>query len=152
MTWFARTTRLLYYWLPPVLWMGLMLWWSANAFRVGAPSVLLSWDKLAHAVYFGSVALLVMRALIGDLRWSLRYAATAAFLFTVLYGAWDEYRQGFDPARTRELGDFAADVAGALCVFAAAGLLRLRQRRSPTPASGRPPARAGSPLSGNEKV
>jgi VanZ family protein len=128
-----RVSHILYYWLPPLLWVGLMTLSSRLSFRDGAPDWVSGRDKLVHAVYFGGFALLLLRSLRGHLRWHWKFASLAAFLFTVGYGGWDEYQQGFDPNRMRDIGDFIADVIGALSVFAVALLTRLLPPSAPSP-------------------
>lgn len=108
---------LLGYWLPPVLLVAAMGLYSANALPHGPPLWMIRRDKLVHAIFFGSVALLVMRALRGGHRWTAWWAALGAFLLTVVYGGWDEYQQGGNPARNQDIRDWYADVIGSSVVF-----------------------------------
>ena len=62
--------KLLWYWLPPILLVVTMALYSANALPHGPPIWMLRRDKLVHGIFFGTVAVLVMRALRGGHRWT----------------------------------------------------------------------------------
>lgn len=125
--------KLLRYWLPPILLLVTMALYSANALPHRPPIWMLRRDKLVHGIFFGTVAVLVMRALRGGHRWTTWWAATGAFLFTVLYGGWDEYQQGHNPARNQDLHDWYADIIGSSTVFLSATAKSLLARRSSQP-------------------
>lgn len=81
-----------------------------------APFGLLGFDKLAHAVLFAVQAVLLARAL-GDQRW-----LWVAFVGAAAFAAFTEWQQKFILTRSMELGDFLADLVGAvfgLALFAA---------------------------------
>lgn len=73
-------------------------------------------DKLAHFFFYGLVGTLVFRALrvrfLSHRRWAL------AFLITMSLGIGEEVVQHFNPNRSFELADWAADTAGALVAIA----------------------------------
>lgn len=84
-------------------------------------------DKLIHAVEYGGLALLVCFA-VGRPR---RIAALVAVIVAGGYGAVDEVHQSFVPNRSSTVGDWIADVTGAL-VVSLAWLYRLRERGDET--------------------
>lgn len=141
------------YWLPVVLWMGLIFSGSTDLFssqrtsRIIGP--LLRWfnpnisDETVRAVQavlrkgwhvteYSALALLLWRARRKPMKedprpWSWREAALAVFL-TAVYAATDEFHQWFVPSRGASAGDVLLDTFGA-----AAGILLLwwsgRRRR-----------------------
>ena len=105
-----------YKWLP-VLSMLLIIVLVGNLFYLGAKPVAVGlfpapWDKLAHAVTFGTLAVL----------WSLVFRAQRPWLALVLVaavGAADEIHQIWLPGRSADITDFLTDVAAAGLVVAA---------------------------------
>lgn len=103
----------LWHWLPPLAWMGLIFFLSAQPDLPHAPG---PWfdtllKKVGHALAFGILAWLYLRALRG------RFPATATLRLVsaglaVLYAASDEYHQTFVPGRKGRLFDVGVDTAG----------------------------------------
>ncbi len=118
------------YWLPPLIWMGLLFFVSAQPDPPGPPQPLLNelYTIIGHFIAYGFLAFWWYRALRsvpslaggGELH---SHVARIAFLATVLYGASDEFHQSFVPGRDASLLDLMVDVAGA------AGALILISRR-----------------------
>jgi VanZ family protein len=111
-------------WLPPVLLMGLIFFFSAQpSLDSGLGWIDTVGRKLVH---FGEYALLcflwwrLLRTRLPD-----RRAALAAFLITSLYAATDELHQSFVDGRHGTPVDWAIDTAGA----AAAALAATARRR-----------------------
>jgi VanZ family protein len=111
-------------WLPPVLLMGLIFFFSAQpSLDSGLGWIDTVGRKLVH---FGEYALLcflwwrLLRTWLPD-----RRAALAAFLITSLYAATDELHQSFVDGRHGTPVDWAIDTAGA----AAAALAATARRR-----------------------
>ena len=151
--WWRQT---LWYWLPPLLWMGVMFWLSTDTFaaeRTGgllwrtlstlAPRVtdaqyaLLHFGirKAAHLTEYALLAVLLLRALRagGAAAWHWRWA-TVAVLLVAAHAFLDEYHQSFTQARTASVGDSLLDIAGGLVGL----FLRwLRRRRPAVPLAGR---------------
>lgn len=124
--------RLFKYWLPPLAWMGLIFFLSAQPDLPRAPGrwldILLK--KTGHAVAYGVLAWLYLRVLgqyFDDARTPTVLRAVSVGL-AVAYALSDEYHQTFVPGRNGNLFDVAVDGVGA-CV---AMLLDrwLAQRRS----------------------
>jgi VanZ family protein len=111
-------------WLPPVLLMGLIFFFSAQPSLDSG----LGWiDSVGRKlVHFGEYALLCLlwwrflRAVLPD-----RRAALVAFLLSSLYAATDELHQSFVDGRHGTPVDWAIDTAGA----AAAALVATARRR-----------------------
>jgi VanZ family protein len=86
-------------------------------------------DKDLHAVLYGGLAVLLVRALARQ--WPARVTAAVALTATLLaaaYGVSDEMHQRFVPPRQSDPYDVAADATGA--AIAAFGLYALRRPRA----------------------
>jgi VanZ family protein len=109
--------RWLQYWLPPLGWMGLIFFFSAQPDLPHAPVPWLDlvFKKLVHAAGYGVLAWLYLRVL-RHLSASGRGQATlhvASALLAVIYALSDEYHQTFVPGRNGNLLDVAVDGVGA---------------------------------------
>lgn len=109
--------RVLWYWLPAVLW--LLAFRAATLLALGGriPAWAAGRDKLFHFLYFGIMAFLFWRAFRFERRFAPWTAAFAACLAAAVYGGIDEFTQHFRPHRSAEFGDWLADLAGASHVF-----------------------------------
>lgn len=84
--------------------------------------------KAAHAIVFGVLAILLLRAIRGTARpGSGRLAA--AWSGTFAYAASDEYHQTFVDGRLGQVSDVAIDMLGATVALAGAALLHARPDR-----------------------
>ena len=141
-------------WGPPVLWMGVILWLSSDAWsasRTGALLIpLLQWllpsasagqlaafhaaiRKLAHLGEYAGLALLWYRAFARGRDIGARAAAQWALAITVGWAGVDEGRQGLTTSRTPSLLDVAIDSVGAALSLVAAWIgraIRARRRRA----------------------
>ncbi len=130
----ARTV--LRFWLPPLLWTGVILAastdylsaansgpWLADLVRVlvGHPLPAAQFGELhflirkaGHVTEYAILSALLFRALRGEgpLRWSGRWA-TAAIALAAAVGAFDEWHQMFVPSRTASPWDVLIDSGGA---------------------------------------
>lgn len=113
-------------WVPVILWMGLITYWSGQSeLPIDQPWIarLLRGQQhpLAHASAFGVLAMLV--------RWAVEGTPGAtlwAFLFSVMFGAVDEWHQSFTPGRTPDIKDLAVDaMAAALSVMSTDAVLQI---------------------------
>jgi VanZ family protein len=111
--------RTLSLWAPVVLLMGAIFYVSSLSDPGEIPGG--ATDKQAHALVYGLLSALMVRALAGGTLAGTtgRRAITGALLATA-YGASDEWHQSFVPGREAEVADVVANAAGA---FAAAGAL-----------------------------
>jgi VanZ family protein len=93
-------------------------------------------DKGAHAIGYGVLGALILRALahgrFAGVRWS---TAAGSVLLATLYGATDEFHQSFVPGRSPDVHDVLADATGAalaalLLGLLAWGILKIRRQSS----------------------
>ena len=120
-------------WLPPAIWMVIILWMSSDQFSSAhtgsALGAFLAWAapwltpaevnlfhglgrKLGHLTTYGILALLWLRALVRDTGLTRGAAVGLAFAISVAWAGVDEVRQHFVPSRTGTIGDVAIDAAG----------------------------------------
>jgi VanZ family protein len=135
-----RLTRL-FYWLPPLLWMGAIFLFSTDLFsvrstggtlasvlRLLAPQITAEQieviqfyvRKAGHFTVYAVLAALLMRAFRGGAarRWSARWALYTLPVVAV-YALLDEYHQSFTSHRTASVYDSLIDTAGgAAMIFA----------------------------------
>jgi VanZ family protein len=105
------------YWLPPLVWMGLIFYFSAQPDLPHAPGPWLDLllRKTGHAAAYGVLAWLYLRALRqrsvpGRARVAIRVVSAG---LAVAYALSDEYHQTFVPGREGALLDVIIDGAGA---------------------------------------
>ena len=106
--------RFLWYWLPPLVWMGLIFAFSAQPDLPQAPGPWLDTlvKKVSHALSYGLLAWLYGRALSRSTRTSAAVRVLSAGL-AVAYALTDEYHQSFVPGRHGRWLDVAIDGVGA---------------------------------------
>jgi VanZ family protein len=122
---------LLRYWLPPVLWMSVIFFLSAQPTLPYHPDTFLDsiLKKAGHMIEYGILAFLLWRGLWrgrNTLSWS---PLVTAFLVSVLYAASDECHQTFVPGRNGTLMDVGFDTLGALVALLVVGGLGKKRRR-----------------------
>lgn len=109
--------RVLGYWLPPLAWMGLIFFLSAQPDLPHAPGAWLDTllKKLGHAVVYGVLAWLYLRGLrqYGGERYSLVMLRAVSAALAIAYAMSDEYHQTFVPGRNGNLFDVMVDGIGA---------------------------------------
>ena len=72
-------------------------------------------DKFLHFLVFGSLAFLMARSFkISGFKIFNKYYHLMSILLTTIYGLFDEYHQYFVPGRYSTVGDWLADVLGAV--------------------------------------
>jgi len=120
------------YWLPPLAWMGIIYYLSAQSTLPSPPGPLLNTllKKGAHFGVYAGLAFWWWRALCSARRTSPERLSNGAvlvlaFILTVLYAASDEFHQSFTPSRHPSPWDVLIDAAGAA---AALGLLRWQRK------------------------
>ncbi len=108
------------YWLPPLAWMGMIYYLSAQSTLPGPPQPLLDTllKKGAHFGVYAALAFWWWRALCSARRASPERLSSGtvlalAFILTVLYAASDEFHQSFTPSRHPSPWDVLIDAAGA---------------------------------------
>lgn len=123
-------------WLPAIVWMVVIFVLSSvSGLRVSDDAAV---DRpvraTAHLLAFGTLAALLLLALVGRARPRVWHVATA-YALTIIYAASDEIHQAFVPGRTGRAQDVAIDAIGAAAglSFAYLGLWlwsRVDQRQS----------------------
>lgn len=126
------------YWLPPILWMGVIFLFSSRAelpsLRLTPPNLQ---NILGHLFEYGVLAYLLARAF--ERPFAPKCAHLWAIAITMLYAASDEWHQTFVPGRHGDLLDWLVDITAALLVLGLRHWAIRRQKRL-----GWPPAPAGS--------
>lgn len=109
-----KIKKLLNYWLPPVLWAGLIFTFSS--FSTVKTSEFFLGDfllkKTAHIIEYGVLATLLYRAMINS-KVEKKKAMWVAVVTAVLYGITDEIHQSFTPGRGPAVRDVLIDALGA---------------------------------------
>jgi VanZ family protein len=134
----ARDGSLLVIWLwgPVVAYMAVIFGLSATS---SPPMPSMVSDKVVHALVYGGLALVALRASAGGrLTGITRVTSVAAWVIATVYGASDEYHQSFVPGRSAEIADLVADALGAALAtgLAAASGIIARSRGARRRASG----------------
>ena len=106
--------KIVIYWLPSVLWMGMIFFLSSRAsVRVSdTQAIQFLFFKTLHVVEYAILYTLLFRALKNTYPaplWQNRYNA---FLFAVVYGMTDELHQMFVPTREGAFRDVIIDTIG----------------------------------------
>jgi VanZ family protein len=113
----------IYVWIPPLIWAAVVFALSSLPGSSLPDLGFKAQDKFAHALVFGTLSGLVLRAL-----WGTRFqskplvAMGVAVAIATAYGVSDEIHQSFVPHRAPDVLDVVADGIGALLgvlVFAA---------------------------------
>ena len=143
--------KILKYWLPVLLWMGLIFWMSTGIFswhntyhflepilrsikpRISHYTIVIinnSLRKAAHLTEYFISGVLIFRAFKAGskephvLRWAFR-----SVVFVVLLAASDEFHQSFVVSRTASLLDVGIDMGGGLLAVCVSMLRHYRSRR-----------------------
>jgi VanZ family protein len=132
-------SRRLHLWLPVAAYMAVIFWLSSMTSPPG-PNGWLS-DKAQHAIAYGGLAIVTLRATSGGRWWAAPLGAFAlAWAIASVYGATDEFHQAFTPGRTPDVLDLRADAIGAVLGLGLAwGCGIIWRLVAPTRASTTPP-------------
>lgn len=107
--------RKLGYWLPTVVWAGIIFWFSS---RATITTTQVYWQdftvkKTAHVFVYAVLAVLVYRSLKFTTKLDRSSLLIVTLLLTVGYALTDEFHQSFTPGREPHLRDIVIDAAGA---------------------------------------
>ena len=121
-------TRLASLWLPVAAYMGAIYYVSGQSSLPGGVEAIP--DTALHAIGYGGLALVALRAVAGG-RWAGVTLATLAIAWIIStgYGVTDEWHQMHVPGRTAEWRDLRNDAAGALVALGTAGAWGIINRR-----------------------
>lgn len=121
------------YWLPPILWAGLILVGTSLP-KVPGPD-LSGHDKHVHLTVYLILGLLMLRGFIGGGGWPAKRAAIWTIVAGGAFGALQEINQAFIPGRFATFGDFVANLSGLLLatvvLWAWKGLIVKADAKSP---------------------
>jgi VanZ family protein len=112
----ARTKKLAFYYLPPLVWMGLIFFLSSfHTIQVTE----VHWQnfltrKAAHIIEYAVLSFLYFRVLNKLSNYTTVKKLLVSFLLAFLYALTDEYHQTFVPGRTGKFFDLGVDFLGAL--------------------------------------
>ena len=138
-------SRLVGYWLPPVLYVGLIF--SLSSLHNTGPSLFPNMDKLEHLLEYGLFGLLLGRAFrftVGGTR-GLWWAVGTVLVGSAV-GAMDEFYQSFVPGRDSDIHDWMTDSFALLLAALFTQLVSVRPiRGKDAGGSGDAQPRAGDP-------
>lgn len=103
------------FWVPPIAWAIIIFLFSSLTVT---PTSEIYWKdfivkKSAHIIEYGIFAALIYRALRGEGVEKIN-AALISILIATVYGATDEFHQGFTPGREPRVRDVVFDTIGAI--------------------------------------
>lgn len=105
--------KVLRLWLPLVVYMGVIIYFSSLSNPVNRFKLVLGADKLVHFFEYMILGILITRALIGSFTVkNKKKLFIPILLIGIIFSASDELHQYFVPNRSMELGDFIADLLG----------------------------------------
>jgi VanZ family protein len=108
-------------WLPPLIWMGIIFYFSSYPKVSIAENSLYAFVffKTLHLIEYGILFFLLFRALnsFDEEKLSLKYMFAFTFLIAILYALSDEIHQTFVPTREGRLRDVFIDTAGMLLMY-----------------------------------
>ena len=121
-------SKLIRRWLPPLVWMGLIFFFSAQP---SLPSIPGFWDllifKTLHVLAYAILTWLYLRALRGGAPTGVPVRLVSAAL-ALAYAVSDEYHQTFVPGRNGSPMDVAIDALGIVGAILLDWRLRLKRR------------------------
>lgn len=118
------------YWLPAILYMGLIFYLSSFPPPQAAREVPVFFDiKVIHILEYGMLNLLVFWGLDKTSDIPFIWKAVYSVGITLIYGLTDELHQVFVPGRSGKLIDIAANLIGCIMVQCGIFAFRVKSRR-----------------------
>ena len=111
------------YWVPTVLWMGVIFFLSSLT-ESATPGRDILPDKVCHAGEYFILAFLILFALQRTTQVSFLTSFWIALSCGTAYGLSDEIHQLYVPTRHCDIGDLVADICGVLALFLTLWALR----------------------------
>ncbi len=113
----AGANKFMIFWLPVIAYCVIIFAVSSMSQPLPVKVEIPFFDKFLHAVEYGILSYLLIRALTGtQAGLSRRAVLISAVLIATLYGASDEFHQMFVPGRNPDILDLLSDFVGAAIV------------------------------------
>ena len=111
--------NIIIYWLPPVLWMVAIFYFSSQPhFSLTAENTLdFIVFKILHMIEYGLLYFLLFRGLCKTSSYTVSTMLFLAFFIGALYALSDEYHQSFVPTREGKIRDVIIDILGMGVVY-----------------------------------
>ena len=116
------------YWLPIILWMGVIFFLSSLPDAMTPGRDILS-DKLCHGGEYFILAFLILFALQRTTRAGFFTSMGITIVWVALFGLSDEIHQSYVLTRHCDILDLAADVGGAVALFLILWIMQLSGKR-----------------------
>lgn len=106
--------KIIIYWIPPILWMGLIFYFSSQPHFTLVPETTLDFItfKSLHMIEYGFLYFLLFRGLYKTTSCTLSELLLLTFIVGSLYAISDEYHQSFVPTREGKVRDVVIDITG----------------------------------------
>jgi len=112
--------KFLFYWLPPIVWMGIIFFLSSRQ-RIGISEIYIYnfvFFKTLHMIEYAMLFFMLFRAIHKTFnKLSQTHALILAMILALLYGITDEFHQTFVPTREGSIRDVGIDSIGILLCF-----------------------------------
>lgn len=106
--------RLIYYWLPPIIWMVVIFIFSSRQRIEVSPELVINFlvFKSLHIIEYLILYLLFFRAFLSGKKIAKKKILLLSFVFALIYAASDEVHQRFIPTREGKALDVIIDCIG----------------------------------------
>ena len=114
-----RILTVLYYWLPPVIWMGLIFYMSSQKSITITTNVTTDFVtfKTLHVIEYAFLFFLLYRAFQSVKYLQVHLCGLCAFFITIFYSISDELHQLSIPTRQGRLRDVLFDIVGIIIMY-----------------------------------
>lgn len=125
-----RFLYVVYYWLPPTAWMGMIYYMSSQKSITVTTNVVVDFVtfKSLHIVEYAFLFLLLYRAFYSVLHLPKLFIGMSTLSIAMLYSITDELHQLSIPTRSGRLRDILFDLAGMLIMYSIIKKIRLAQK------------------------
>lgn len=116
-----KVFKILYYWLPPFVWMGVIFYFSSKQ-KVGVADeyvVNFIFFKTLHLIEYAALYFLLFRAFQSSTvhKFTLKQSLIYPIIFAIMFAISDEIHQTFVPTREGHPRDVIIDTIGILLCF-----------------------------------
>lgn len=125
-----RIMNIIYYWLPPFTWMGVVFFMSSQksvSITANATTEFVTFKTL-HMIEYAFLFFLLYRAFQSLKFVSKNVYGICAFSIATIYSLTDELHQLYIPSRQGRLRDILFDIAGMIVMYAIIKKIRLIQK------------------------